>query len=298
MSDAASDAISRIVSTRANESRVSRESEHATRVRKAIEAIQTAYHDDWAKQKLEFARHFLSQTWAGIPLPVLSVCGRGTQEIRYSTYLAYLLDGSKPHGLGTRYLHTVLARLDKDDLDTHGSIVETEKWLGSIAGKNRPTNCYCDIVVSGADFFVFIENKIKSSESANPESGDNQLLRYDMAIRDNPDFRGKSLIKVYLTPTGRESTKSPGWIGMSYSDLVKAGLDVLRAGGLSGNARENIKRFLIDLSLGPFDTAETEIQELVALAEQAATTNRFQSRLRFDQMVSRNNALVGLLMEG
>src|SRR5690554_6702965 len=67
-------------------------------------AINTAYHRDWEKQKLEFARHFLSRTWAGIPLPVLSLCGHGTQEIRYSKYLSFFLDGSKPHGLGTRYL--------------------------------------------------------------------------------------------------------------------------------------------------------------------------------------------------
>ncbi len=51
-----------------------------------VNKITDAYHREWEKEKLEFAQNFLARTWAGMPLPVLSICGRGTQEIRYSKY--------------------------------------------------------------------------------------------------------------------------------------------------------------------------------------------------------------------
>ena len=69
-----------------------------------VNQISDCYHREWEKEKLEFAQSFLARTWAGMPLPVLSICGRGTQEIRYSKSLGYYLDGSKSHGLGSRYL--------------------------------------------------------------------------------------------------------------------------------------------------------------------------------------------------
>jgi|GEM_PF-2936516 len=52
-----------------------------------VDSIKDSYHHDWEKQKLDFVRNFLVSVWGGIPLPVLSLCGKGTQEIRYSKYL-------------------------------------------------------------------------------------------------------------------------------------------------------------------------------------------------------------------
>lgn len=267
-------------------------------VSKVIGTIREAYHRDWEREKLAFARQFLSRTWAGIPLPVLSVCGYGTQEIRYTNYLAYFLDGSKPHGIGSSYLDALLDATGNSEVDTYDATVETDRWLGQAPGKNRPINCYCDIVVSGREFVLFMENKIRSGESVNPNSETSQLQRYDAAIDNNPDFRDKKQIRMYLTPTGRVSRKSPNWIAVSYPDLIAAGLMVLRRGQVSGPARENLKRFLIDLSLGPFEAAETDIQELVELAEKATLGDDPRARLGFDQAVSRNRGLVELLMEG
>ena len=41
-----------------------------------VRKINDAYQLDWEKQKLEFAQNFLARTWAGMPLPVLSICGK------------------------------------------------------------------------------------------------------------------------------------------------------------------------------------------------------------------------------
>lgn len=300
MSSGAIAVIDRIVAVRTATTMIDdADKRSATDVLEVIDSIRTAYHRDWTRQKLTFAREFLSRTWAGIPLPVLSVCGHGTQEIRYSTYLAYFLDGSKPHGLGARYLDALLAFVKIAGVDTYHAVVEIEKWLGQVPGKSGSVSCYCDVVITCGDHVIFIENKIKSGESANPNSGASQLRRYDEAIRGNSLFSDKTLTRVLLTPSGRESSRSPDWRGISYRDLIEIGIDVLRGGGLSHTARENMKRFLIDLSLGPLDRAEDEIQAMVLLAQAATGPEaHFTDRLYFDQAIGRNSMLVNLLMEG
>lgn len=261
--------------------------------------IRDAYHRDWEKTRLALAREFLARTWTGIPLPVLSVCGRGTQEIRHSTYLGYFLDGSKPHGLGTRYLDAVLSELSVSGVDTYESVVETEKWIGDVPGRSRSVGCYCDIVITTGDqHVIFIEQKVKSGESPHADSNRTQLQRYDTAIMGNRLFDGMTPHRVFLTREGKQSSGSPNWAGLSYHDLVSAGLILLRAGGLSTTARENLKRFLIDISLGPYDKAEDEILELRRAAEGATLTTEFRERLIFDQLWNRNLSLVALLMEG
>jgi hypothetical protein len=267
-------------------------------VRDIVQRINTAYHNDWEKQKLEFARNFLSRTWAGIPLPVLSLCGKGTQEIRYSKYLAYFLDGSKAHGVGMRYLDGLLLLATEKKMDTYLAVVENEKWIGQAAGKTKLVDCFCDIVIFFDNTVVFIEQKIRSSESMNPNSKTTQLKRYDEAIAMNPEFEDKEQIRIYLTPTGKVSDISSNWTSVSYNDLVRIGIDLLHSGGLSGVARENLKRFLLDIVLGPFEKTEDEIQDMVEFAEKAVTTTSFSDRLDFDRKVSKNKLLIEIIMEG
>lgn len=300
MSENVSDVIERIVEARMSAHATSSDSDR--NVSDIIRTIRDVYERDWNKQKLDLARQVLSRTWAGIPLPVLTVCGRGTQEIRYSTYLAYFLDGSKRHGLGTSYLDELLAflREDEDRIDTYESIVEPEKVIGELTRNGKNVGCQCDIVVTcpHADHVIFIEQKIGSGESPHPDSDLSQLQRYDEAIRENPEYRGKAQTRVFLTPDGKASPTSPHWQPLSYRDLGEVGLSVLHAGGLSNTARENFRRFLIDLLLGPIGRAESEIEELVYLAQSVTAGPSFRDRLHFDQMVSRNRMLVDLLMEG
>ena len=72
----------------------------------------------------------------------------------------------------------------------------------------------------------------------------------------------------------------------------------MKKGGISGVARDNLKRFLLDLLLGPFKKTEDEIQELVELAKASVFKPNFSERLRFDRLASRNELLISILMEG
>lgn len=265
---------------------------------KLIENITQAYNRDWEKEKLEFAQNFLARTWAGMPLPVLSICGKGTQEIRYSKYLGYFLDGTKSHGLGFRYLDELLTLVSKEDIDTYKAIIETEKWIGKANGKEGPVSCICDIVINSNNHVIFIEQKINSGESQNQKSETTQLVRYDEAIAANREFSDKKLVRIFLTPSGKRSVKSGEWKPVSHHDLVQTGFNLMNKGGLSNVARENLKRFLLDLLLGPFDKTENEIQELVELAKSCVLKPSFEERLRFDRLVTRNELLIKILMEG
>lgn len=263
-----------------------------------VAKINDAYHLDWEKEKLEFAQNFLARTWAGMPLPVLSICGRGTQEIRYSKYLGYFLDGTKSHGLGYRYLNELLMFATDEKIDTYNAVVETEKWIGKARGITDTVDCVCDNVIICNDHAVFLEQKINSGESDNLKSETTQLQRYNEAITNNDEYREKRLIRIYITPTGKFSINSQDWKPVSHQDLVRIGLNILRKGGVSSIARENLKRFLLDLLLGPFKKTEDEIQELVELAKASVLKPSFEERLRFDRLVSRNELLVSILMEG
>lgn len=299
MTDDIARVVNQIIKSRLNEtSKLNSNATSSNDVSDIIQKINYAYHNDWEKQKMEFARSFLSRTWAGIPLLVLSLCGKGTQEIRYSKYLSYFLDGSKLHGLGTRYLDGLLFLVTEKRMDTYHAVVENEKWIGQAAGKSRSVDCFCDIVISFDNTVVFIEQKIGSSESMNPNSKTTQLKRYDEAIATNPELKDKEQIRIYLTPTGKVSEFSPNWISVSYNDLVRIGIDLLHTGGLSSIARENLKRFLLDIVLGPFKKTEDEIQDMVKLAEKAVTTTSFSDRLEFDRKVSGNKLLIEIIMEG
>lgn len=274
------------------------------RLSMAIEQIRCSYHDDWEARRLGEARRLLANLAGGIPVPVLSVCGHGTAETRYTQYLAYFLNPFKPHGLGPRYLEALLSlvRLSNPsvpaDVVTTEAVVAAEVFIGYIPGiEGRRVGCTCDVVVTCPGHVVFIEHKVNSSQSPNPNSSDRQLKRYDIAIDNNPAYRDLSPIRVYLSPGGAASSGVYDWLGLSHQDLARTGLNLLRGQGLSLAARENLRRFTIDLLLGPYERAEDEIRELEARAISAIQGVDFGARLRFDRMVDRNRLLVDLLLE-
>lgn len=276
-----------------------------SRIPVAIEQIRSAYHRDWEEQRLGEAQALQASLAGGIPVPVLSACGHGTAETRYTQYVAYFLNPSKPHGLGARYLDGLLSLMRRSnpsipsEINATEAIVEAEAYIGSAPGKNgRPVGCTCDVVVECPGYVFFIEHKVKSGQSANPSSSDRQLVRYDIAIDGNPAYRNVSKIRIYLTPGGNASSGHFDWLGLSHSDFARVALELLRVGDLSATARENLLRFAVDLALGPYERAEDEIRDLEVRAASATQGTDFGERLRFDRIVDRNRLLVDLLLEG
>lgn len=279
-------------------------SQRDARLSKAIEQIRRSYHDDWEARRMGEGRRLLASLAGGVPVPVLSVCGHGTAETRYTHYLAYFLSPSRPHGLGARYLEGLLSlmRLSNpsvpEDIAATEATVAAEVFIGNAPGREgRRVGCTCDVVVTGPRHVLFIEHKVKAGQSVNPNSADRQLKRYDIAIDNNPEYRGLSQTRVYLSPRGGGTSGLYDWLGLSHNDLAQTGLALLREGGLSLTAGENLRRFIMDVLLGPYEQAEDEIRELEARAMSATQGVDSGARLRFDRMVDRNRLLVDLLLE-
>ncbi len=257
-------------------------------------------------EHLPLAQEIITVIEKGIPTPVLTVCGRGTQEIRFTRYLAYFLNPQKNHGLGASLLRRVLGHeADIFGLKTDWAeecSVEPEFWLGNYPDKSgRKTGCFSDIGIVGSDFAFVIEQKISSGEGPAGETGLSQLRRYSKVLEENPNpaLAGKKVIKIYLTPSGREKRDIDNWLPISHLQIIERARQCLAETGISSVARENLRRLLIDLCLGPYD----ETEELISEIEDAAVgitgdPVSLQEVVKFRRLVENNRLLINLLLEG
>src|SRR3990172_5045213 len=138
-------------------------------------------------------------------------------EIRHSDFLAFLLDPSRPHGLGDLVLKTILQNVlkAKGDYPPGVTPVDLDSWDMTAATVSRE-EWNIDILVryenSGRRVIVIIENKIDSSE----HSG--QLRRYyDGIATTNPEAQ---IIAVYLTPEGDRPTDDR-FLPLDYGGVAK-----------------------------------------------------------------------------
>lgn len=122
----------------------------------------------------------------GLPTPVLSVCGKGTQEIRFTKYFTYYLDEKQFHGLRDKCLKVAFdqeAKATGLPEDWHqGCTVFSEYNLGTIHGYN--INNYIDILIQGEGFVLCIEQKLFSGESNTNETNLGQLVSITISGRN------------------------------------------------------------------------------------------------------------------
>lgn len=135
------------------------------------------------------------------------------QEIRHSAFLRWFLDPKETHGLGSYPLRVFLMEIlsggmdsnvpnvfDADTWDLDGTIVQAEWENTDIFVRN-----------DSEQFFVLIENKVRTSEHSN------QLKRYREAVTAHyPMHKG---IFIYLTPSG-EIPSDEEYQTLGYPQLV------------------------------------------------------------------------------
>lgn len=270
---------------------------------KSIENIKQSFQKNWHEEHLPYIKHVSSAIKNGLPTPVLTVCGKGTMEIRFSRYLAYFLDPSKKHGLGGTFLKTVLREETQSfgkDWFEHCRVYH-EYWLGIYNYKSgKKIDCYCDIAVIGDEFACIIEQKILSSEdTGGSSSGTRQLRRYSMAISNNPEFSNKVIIKIYLTPTGKMGGEIDGWSALSHEDLISRATKLLAEDNLTNTAKENLRRLLIDLSIGPYQKTEKNIDEIEKTADLLLDKGfNLSLLLKFRRLVNNNRKMIKVITEG
>lgn len=269
-----------------------------------ISSIKKAFQDYWRTEHLPLAGSIVNVISEGIPTPVLTVCGRGTQEIRFTSYLAYFLDPQKDHGLGTSLLKSVFDQEAREfgliENWADDCTVTPEYRIGNLPAKGGTEKaCFCDIGIIGSSFVFVIEQKILSGEGMSAHTGMKQLNGYSKAIEINPFFKGKKVIKIYLTPSGKVNERAVDWLPMSHLDIIERARRCLANRIISETARENLHRLLIDLSLGPYEETEELISEMkdAALSLTGDPVGLYEV-VKFRRLVDDNRLLVNILLEG
>lgn len=184
------------------------------------------------------------EAWSG-RFNVFEALGAVRSELRHSNVLAWLLDPSGSHGLGTAFLDPFLryaSRRAREDEDVAGEAVPTpfdvDGWDLSGAEIRREWRNVDLLVLDRANGFVCaVENKVFSGE----HSG--QLRRYrELVAAAFPDARHR--LFLFLSPGG-VAPSDPHYAAVSYDD-VGALLDrllVRRGPGMGGEVRTFVEHY-------------------------------------------------------
>lgn len=262
-----------------------------------ILSIKQTFESHWQENYVPLAKKLKSKLYDGVPTPVLTVCGQGTREIRFTKYLSYFLDPKKDHGLGTSFLKSVFDPYADHFPSTWFDECEVipEMWIGK---HSKSGNCYCDIGIIGSNFAIILEQKIISGESFGSRVGLRQLQRYSEAVKENHEYCSKHIIKLFLTPTGKKPIKSEDWIAMSYHDIIDRGYNLLRKGNFSITARENLRCLLMDLIVGPYEDVDEMIDNMKVVSSKLLCGGyNLYDILRFSSIVEVNRMFINTLME-
>lgn len=274
----------------------------ATRVRSAIRVIRrTSINSIYAKRirtayQKEFETLYKPRIQAlitgfqstGLPVPILSACGRGTQEIRFTQLLRHFLDPHEPHGLGSRLLEAAFEQEVREKGDEPVAWKDAKVWaevdLGSTTRSNdQAQGNVLDLLVVVGDVAVLLEQKILSAENVvsqrreedlaeRPTMSDmTQLGRYSRAFeqaRDRLAPGAQRIVMIFLTPD-RTLAKDPQseWKSISHGDLIRRFLNANRE-KLSPVARHNLIMFLWDLACGPLGLIHI-LQAIVPMLDRA-----------------------------
>lgn len=267
-----------------------------------IQHIKTTSQEEWATRYSPIVNELDHVLALGIPVPTLTVCGRGTQEIRFTKYLHYMLEPTNLHGLGdlllTHCFNEILQANGVSLMRASSITIESEVYLGSYVENGITISTYCDVVITGEDFVLFIEQKTISGESFNQHSEIAQLKRYALCIEKNPRWKAKQQIKLFFTPNSTASLSSNEWMPYSQEQFVTKATALLQSEKLSSVAKGNLCRFLLDLIMGPYQKDEETIKQLVLSVQQLKRTYTYGEALAFIDIYQKNRSLIHILLGG
>jgi len=155
------------------------------------------------------------------PVFIFEAIGMQKQELRHSTFLAFLLDPQQPHGLGDDFLKKLLQRallkttsvvapvkaIDLHLMDLNATVVEREWNNIDIFLLNEGTKQGNE----EANLAVIIENKVETGEH------DNQLDRYFQIVQRQ--YPACKILALYLTVDGSLPSHS-SYLPLSYEDVA------------------------------------------------------------------------------
>lgn len=153
-------------------------------------------------------------------------------EIRHSNMLAWLLDPSENHGLGSDFLQAFITDLSKPHsyesaTDDYDAILVPQSAIDLLSSDLTNAQVFrewnrIDLLIKLPKGYLFaIENKVDSTESKDG-TGESQLHRYSKILNKYYGKNNESkIIKVFLTVNGdKPSDENQDWKVYTYSDVL------------------------------------------------------------------------------
>lgn len=206
----------------------------------------------------------------------LEIIGRSGSERDWQNLLAYFLDPSEPHSMGTTVLEafiTVIAAHPEtsvsgltDDLDT--VTVETEV--------STPPKGFADLLIwVQGEWFICIEMKVDASET------DNQTERYAKAprlgnlVKDTHEAQGGESQYVYLAPDDASPPKQTDkFVEVPWRDVVSNIEAQLTADAEKSQSRTQLSEFLQTIK------KRLNMDEYDAISEEAQLYAEYKSEMK------------------
>lgn len=141
------------------------------------------------------------------PLNIFSLMKLDHYENPITDLLAFFLYDKNDHGLGNVFFEGFLDCIPNGDILGGELICKPQREVSTEDGKR------IDLILSGADFSIIVENKIRHS-AVNP------FKSYVEYAEKHLMEDGGKIIYVLLSPGGKSEKKN--WIGVSYPKLVSA----------------------------------------------------------------------------
>ncbi|MCD8503245.1 MAG: hypothetical protein LRY71_18310 [Bacillaceae bacterium] len=101
---------------------------------------------------------------------------------------------------------------------------------------------------------------------------------------------------MFLTPNGALPVDVGDWYAITHSYVIEKGLELLTK-NINAVPKENLKRFLLDLAIGPYEVTEEVLDEMIILAKQLKEEFALKKAVRFNQLLTDNRLLINVLME-
>lgn len=166
--------------------------------------------------------------------------GAVRREERHSDFLAFLLDPSASHGLGSAFLRRfALVCLDAP-LERPGELRKVDVALMDLSdARSERESAHVDVLVSSARscFVLLVENKVDSAEHSD------QLARYLASVSER--FPTSTVLPVCLTVDGRLPSH-PEYYAVGYAQIYEILRDILdrEAGTLAADVSVAIRHYV------------------------------------------------------
>ena len=152
-------------------------------------------------------------------------------EDALSDVIASLLDPTENHGLGIKPLKKLLEYLREEHNKTCHSY-QIENICNALGRKGQFISVHRekseeftrpDITIIGAEFAIFIENKVRGGKETDHWNGEWQTVRQGKALGELADRLGipkSNTLGIFLSPEGK-AAQNPDFVSLQVGELIK-----------------------------------------------------------------------------